>query len=196
MFKSIGVKLDSFRDDLALRYAAKYMPESKLGFQGIVTCEHFRDGKMIHTQTGKNIFTAEGINHMLNVVFVATARDAVMYVGIFKGNVTPADGDTSAVKLGSGGGYTACQDADYDSPATNHATYTGVVSSKSCTNTASKATFVIAGSITVYGAYLTNNQAKTATAGKLICAKLFTSSRAVIADDELAITYVINVTSS
>jgi hypothetical protein len=207
MFESIGVKLSTFREDMALRYAAKYLPDSQLQFHGLVTCDHYRNKELIHTQCGSNIFTLEGRAKILNCIFRGVATDAKIYVGIYKLDVTPlethiAGTGSASGQLGTSGTYGECLDADYDSPATNKPEYViaSVASNANpmlCTNTASKATFVMAQGITVYGAFLSNVASKTSpTGGTLFCAKKFTSSRAVIADDELAITYVITTTSS
>jgi len=197
--KTIGVKLDTFRDDPALQYAARHLHESQLAFHGLVTCEHFRKGELIHTQTGHNIFTTEGMAMILNCIFKAVATNAAIYVGIFKNDVTPLVTHTAVTHLGSAGTalYAECLDADYDSPATNKPAYTiATTATGVCTNAASKATFVMAAGITVYGAFLSTVAAKTASTGTLICAKKFTASRAVIADDELAVTYQVTCTSS
>jgi len=189
--------LTSILDRLDLRYALKHRAESGLVLHGLCTCDHFRDGKLIHTQSGSNTFTTEGMARILNVCFRAQATDAAIYVGIFEGNVTPAIGDTAAAKLGAAGTYNECQDADYDDPITNRPAYTmASTSSAVATNTASKATFVMNASINVYGAFLVSSQAKTAITGTLFCAKKFTAVRAVIADDELAVTYQITLTTS
>jgi len=193
----VEVKLGQFREDAALRYAARHLNESGLAFHGLVTCEHFRNNELIHRQTGSNIFTTEGMAMILNSIFKAVAVNAVIYCGIFKTDVTPLVTHTAAAQLGTGGTYGECLDADYDSPATNKPVYTiATTATAVCTNTASKATFVMNASITVYGAFLSTAAAKTATSGTLICAKKFTASRAVIADDELAVTYQITTTSS
>lgn len=199
MKNPIGVKLDEFRDSLALRYAMKHLHESQLGFHGLVTCEHYRDRKLIHTQTGSNIFTTEGMAMILNCIFKAVATNVAIYVGIFKNDVTPLVTHTAVTHLGNAGTalYGECLDADYDSPATNKPVYTiATTATAVCTNTASKATFVMNAGITVYGAFLSTVAAKTASTGTLICAKKFTASRAVIADDELAVTYQVTCTSS
>lgn len=197
MGKIIRLNLAEFLDRQMVKYGLKHRQESGIAFHGDVTCEHFRRGDMIHTQTGSNTFTTEGMARLLNVQFRAQATDAAIYVGIFKNNVTPAVGDTASAKLGAAGTYGECQDADYDDPATNRPAYTmAATSSAVATNTASKATFVMHASITVYGAFLASSQAKTAATGTLFCAKAFASSRAVIDDDELAVTYQITCTTS
>ncbi|MCK9520874.1 MAG: hypothetical protein M0R74_17895 [Dehalococcoidia bacterium] len=193
-------ELLNFRDNADLRYAVKHLRESNLNFHGHVFTDHFRDGRLIHTcDQGGNTFTTEGMAYLLNIIFGTTSKtgSAIFYVGIFKNNVTPAVGDTAAAKLGAAGAYGECQDADYDSPATDKPSYTiATTSTATCTNAASPASFTIAGSITVYGAFLSTSKAKTATDGYLMCAKKFSASRAVIDDDVLSVTYVITATTS
>jgi len=190
--------LTKFRDNADLRYAAKHFRESGIAFHGDVFTHHYRRGELIHfCNQGPNTFTTEGMARILNIVFRAQATESKIYVGIFKNNVTPAVGDTAAAKLGAAGTYGECQDADYDSPATNKPEYTIVsTSTASCTNAAAAASFTMAGSITVYGAFLSTIAAKTGTTGTLFCAKAFTTPRQVIDNDVLAVTYSITATTS
>jgi len=190
--------LDPFRDDREARYAFRHLQESKLAMHGDVSLEHYRKGELIYSgYQGKNTFTTEGMAHICNVLWYETTQPTQTYVGIFKNNVTPAVGDTAALKLGAGGSYGECQDADYDSPATNRPSYIVASSATAgCTNAASKAEFTMAASITVYGAFLVTSQAKTATTGVLWCAKAFSVARAVVDNDELAVTYVLSLTTS
>lgn len=200
MTKKVPLNFMNFRDDAALKYAAKHIGESGLNFHGHVFTDHFRDGKLIHScDQGSNTFTTEGMAYLLNIIFGTTSKaaSAIFYVGIFKNNVTPAVGDTAAAKLGAAGTYGECQDADYDSPATNKPSYTiASTSTATCTNSAAAASFTMNASITVYGAFLSTETAKTATTGYLMCAKKFSSARAVIADDVLAVTYSVTCTTS
>jgi hypothetical protein len=166
--------------------------------EGKVTVEHWRNGTMLHTETGTNTFTTEGMAKLLNIIFhdISKAASHIWYVGIFKNNITPALADTGA-KLGSGNAYGECQDADYDSPLTNRPAYTTEDTSTAViTNVNSKAHFVMNASITVYGAFLVDTAAKTAASGVLMCAKRFGTPRAVIADDEIYVTYQITCTTS
>ena len=194
--------IESLRDDPDARYAAKHPVESKIGLQGIWQCDQYRNGDLISGGAPElpNTFTTEGMARLLNIIFhdIAKASSEIWYVGIYKNNVTPAVGNTAAVHLGAAGTYGACQDADYDDPATNCPSYTTAdTATASITNSAAgKAEFTIAATITVYGAYLTSIQAKTGTSGYLMSAKKFSASRAVIADDELSVTYVISLTTS
>lgn len=184
------------RDDAEIAYAIKN--KNPIVFEGMVTTAHFRDGKLLHTQTGKNTFTTEGMAFLLNTMFhdISKAASEIWYVGLFKNNVTPALAHTAA-KLGSGNEYGECQDSDYDNPLTNRPGYaTENTTTAVISNVNSKAHFVMNASITVYGAFLTNTTAKTDSSGILMCAKRFGTPRAVIADDEIYTTYQITTTTS
>ena len=190
--------LTNFRDNANLRYAAKHFRESGIAFHGNVFTNHYRKGELIHScDQGHNTFTTEGMARILNIVFRAQTTESKIYVGIFKNNVTPAVGNTAAACLGAAGTYGECQDADYDSPATNKPEYTmASTSTATATNAASPASFTINASITVYGAFLSTAAAKTANSGTLFCAKAFTTPRAVVADDVLSVTYALSCTTS
>ena len=184
------------RDDADVAHAIRN--NFPMSFEGMVTAEHVRDGKLLHKQVGKNTFTTEGMAFLLNTMFhdISKAASHIWYVGLFKNNVTPALADTAA-KLGSGNTYGECQDADYDDPLTNRPSYeTEDTTTAVISNVNSKAHFVMNASITVYGAFLTNTAAKTDSSGTLMCAKRFGTSRAVIADDEIYVTYQVTTTTS
>ncbi len=191
--------LQHLKENPIVQYAFKHLTESGLQFHGLVTCDHYRDGKLIHAQSGKNTFTTEGMAYLLNVMFGTTSKAgaAIFYVGIFKNNVTPGLTDTAAAKLGAAGSYGECQDADYATPLTNKPAYTiASTSTASCTNAASAASFTIAQGITVYGAFLGTAAAKTDVSGVLMSAKKFWTARPVVSADVLAVTYVVTATTS
>jgi len=198
MIAPIGNIFDEWSPDM--QYMLKHHRDG-VQFTGNVRVEHFRAGECIYDfqEPKPNIFTTEGLDYLNDVMWFTTSKAAskIWYVGIFKANVTPAAGDTAAAKLGAAGTYQECQDADYDDPATNKPSYnTAASASAVTTNSANKAEFTIAASITVYGAFLGDEQAKTATNGTLMCAKKFSASRAVIDDDVLYVTYQITASSS
>ena len=189
---------DALRGDDNIRHAVKggFLPD--LAFTGLVTMDHVRGGNVIHSQTGKNTFTTEGMAKMLNIMFhdISKAAEHIWYVGIFKNNITPALSDTAA-KLGAGNAFGECQDADYDNPLTNRPQYVSEDTSTAViSNVNSKAHFIMNASITVYGAFLADQAAKTSSSGTLMCAKRFGTPRAVIADDEIYVTYQITCTTS
>ena len=197
-----GDVIEQLRANDDLRYAAKHQVESALKLQGIWQCDQYRKGKLISGGYPEppNTFTTEGMAYALNILFFTTAKAAslIWYVGIYKLNVSPAVGNTAAVCLGAAGTYGECQDADYDDPATNKPSFTTATTAiASITNAvAGKAEFVMADSITLYGAFLSSVAAKTAVTGVLMSAKKFATARAVVADDEIAIGYTINMTTS
>ena len=192
--------LEHIRDDRNKVYALKHFAESGIKFQGIWQCDQWRDGVLIAGGYPElpNTFTTEGMSYILRVIFWTTAQTAGLkwYVFIYEDNVTPAIGNTASVHLGAAGTYNECQDAEYDDPGTNRPAYTTVTTATAaCTNAASKAEFTIASTLNVYGAGLTNTQAKTDTSGELMCAKLFAAHRAVIDNDVLSVSYVITLSN-
>jgi len=147
-----------------------------------------------------NTFMVEGLARLLNIIFhdVAKAASEIFYVHIFTNNVTPAVGNSASVHMGAAGTYGVGQDATYNDPATNAPAYTTAdTATASITNAvAGKAEFTIATTTTIYGALLSTIQAKTGTSGYLMAAKKFAASRAVIADDQLSVSYGITLTTS
>lgn len=188
-------------DDVRALAAEK---DPRVTFTGEVWLDHKRGNDYLcyEEYQGKNIIPTEGLKAILDSAFAAggASQLTTFYVGIFKANYTPIATNTAANSLGVGGFFTECQDADYDSPATNRPAWTIVAATSATpsvlTNTASKAEFTMAASITVYGAFIATSQAKTATTGKLIAAKQFTSSRAVVDNDILYVTYQLSASSA
>ena len=181
-----------------LAYAWKYRAESKLSARGDVWVDHKRNGRIIESAyEGENTFTTEGMTAILDIIFRGQTTYSAVYCGLFKGNVTPTLTDTAAAALGSGGRLTECLDADYDDPATNRPAYTiAAAAASACTNAASKAEFTMAGTVTVYGAFLATSQAKTATTGVLACAKRFATAKVCESGDQLAVSYQITLSTA
>jgi hypothetical protein len=194
--------IESLRCDPDARYAAMHPVESHIGLHGIWQCDHYRQGNLISGGYPEppNTFTIEGMARLLNIIFhdIQKAASEIWYVGIYKNNVTPNEGNTAEVCLGAAGTYLACQDADYNIPATNCPAYTTADTAiASITNSATqKAEFTAAAVITIHGSYLTTIQAKTGTSGFLMSAKRFAASRPVQIGDELAVAYTISLTTS
>jgi len=192
--------LDPFRDNADLRYAAKHRMESNIKVTGIWQCDQYRNGVLISGGYPEppNTFTYEGLDYLLDIVFYTTSKagSRIWYVGLFENNVTPATSNTAATCLGAAGTYGAIQAASFDEdtfPAyTSAAAVDGVI-----TNSANKAEYTVeAASTTIYGAFLNTSSDPTETSCYLMSGKKFTSSRAVVADDELAITYQITISNS
>lgn len=168
-----------------------------MGLTGIVTLKHFREDKLIYqNEESHNLLVDQGLNHFLNVVMGVDAKITTWYVGIFVNNVTPAAADTPGAQLGAAGTYGEGQDADYDLPLTNKPEYIDVpATAKVMTNGASPASFTIAATLTIFGAFISSVSAKTATTGTLLAAKQFDASRAVIDNDILTVQYDITAAS-
>ena len=188
-------------DPKEIAYALKHILDSNLEATGNWFLEHRRDGKILHSawEPNHNTFTTEGLALMHNVLWGSAAKPSQIYCGLFKNNITPALADTALAKLGSGGTYGECQDADYDSPATDRALFEiAATTTAVATNAAAKCEFVMANAagITLYGGFLCTAAAKTATTGTLICAKAFATARAVADNDEISVGHTITFTSS
>lgn len=168
----------------------------KIGITGIVNLKHYRAGKLIYQETSQNLIVDQGLNHFLNVVMGVDAKITTWFVGIFVNNVTPAAADTPAAQLGAAGTYGEGQDADYDLPLTNKPEYIDApATAKVMSNSGTPASFTIAATLTIFGAFISSISAKTATTGTLLAAKKFDASRAVIDNDILTVQYDITAAS-
>jgi len=177
-------------------YAARYELESNLQLHGHVETWHYRDDALLaHDVHGRNIFTTEGRNFMLDEVFNAGAVCGTnMFMNIYKNNVTPLlTHDNSDIDVA--GAFGACDTTTHIDEATRQAYIVDAAESSIVTNAANKAVFTIAASITVYGAFLTTTAVIDSNT-PLICAKLFSPSRVCVDDDVLNVLYVITMTSS
>lgn len=161
---------------------------------GKFTFELVRDGKVVDKWEDHNLITNEGLNHILNVTLNAGSQVATWYVGLFEGNYTPVAADVHA---GAGGFATVATECTAYSEGArvtyNEATATG----QSISNSASKATFSINASKTIYGAFLASVSSKGSTAaGTLLAAARFGAARSVQNGDQLLITYTISAAST
>lgn len=160
-----------------------------IGIGGVFTVEHIRDGVLIDTWTSKNLVCNEGLNHVLNTEFNGTTQVGTWYVGLFEGNYTPVSTVTAATITAASTECTA-----YDE--TVRQTYVEAsATAQVTTNSASKATFTMNATKTIYGAFLVSASAKSATTGVLFAATQFTASKAVVATDQLLVTYTITASS-
>jgi len=137
----------------------------------------------------ENVVTDEGLDHILDVVLHGATQITTWYVGIFESDTTP-DGDTTYATpvFTESSAYDEAARVEYEEAAS---------SSQSVTNSANKATFTISDTKTIYGAALfgggTNATAigDTTSGGTILCAGQFSSSRAVVDDDVINVTYTI-----
>ncbi len=166
-----------------------FLPRHKIIIGGVFSHELIRDGESLGVEHDHNLMVDEGLNHILSVAFHGASGDAKVdpwYIGIFEGNYTPLATDTAANIATNATESTAYDEAarptwDEAAPA-----------SKQITNSASKATFTINATKTIYGAFLVSSSTKGGTSGTLAAASKFAAARSVVAADQLLLTYTLS----
>jgi hypothetical protein len=166
------------------------MPKSDLRVGGKYSGQIIRAGEVIDEWEDDNLVTNEGLNALLNVMLNGATQITTWYLGVFEGNYTPVAGVTAATITAASTECTA-----YDE-ATRVAYVEAAASSQSITNAASRATFTFNATKTIYGAFLVSASAKSATTGTLFSAARFGTSKSVVDDDQLLLTYTFSATSS
>lgn len=166
------------------------MPIQKLLLGGQFHLQHVRDGEVIDEETFDNLVTNEGIDHILNTVFHGGTPVTTWYLGLFEGNYTPVATVTGATITSASTESTA-----YDE-STRVAFDEAAASGQAITNAASKATFTMNATKTIYGAFLVSNSTKSATTGVVMSAARFGTSKAVVDDDQLLLTYTFSGVSA
>lgn len=160
--------------------------KSSLSIGGVFKCELIRDGVKIDEWETHNIVTDEGLDHVLDVAIVNGTQIATWYVAPFKGNYTPDGTETGAsVALDS-------TEATEYTGGTRPAYVPAAVSGQSTDNSASKASFTINATVTVYGAFIASDATKSGTGGKCFCIARFPSQRDLLNTDVLNITYTLS----
>lgn len=165
------------------------LPVNELKLGGRFHVDHIRAGEKIDEFEFPNLVVNQGLNHILDVVFHGATAVSPWYLGLFEGNYTPVATVTAATITAASTECTA-----YDE-ATRQAYDEAAAASQSITNSASKATFTMNASKTIYGAFLISNSAKSATTGTLLAAGRFGTSKSVDDDDQLLLTYTFNASS-
>lgn len=137
-----------------------------------------------------NLLTNEGLDHILDVVLHGSTQITTWYVAIFE-----SDTIILATHTYASPGFTEC--TAYDEA--NRPEYVeAAASSQSVTNSANKATFTFNATKIIYGASLlgggtgASTKGDTAGGGTELCAVQFSSSRSVVDDDTLDVTYTVS----
>jgi hypothetical protein len=170
-----------------------YLPRQKLLVGGVFGSEVRHGGVTTQAyEEGPNIICDEGLNHILNAVLHGETPVDPWYVGIHKANVAVVAGTTGATVSSA-----TTEIVGSDVAETVRETYVEAESTaESLTNSASKASYTSAVTMTIYGAWLISTSAFGDTAGILLAGSLFGSSRPLVDLDELLVTYTINATST
>jgi hypothetical protein len=145
------------------------------------------EGNLKWLEEVENTVVNTGLDDLLDKYFKGSSYTAGFFVGL-KNTGTIAGGDTMA----SHAGWT--ENTTY-SNATRPALSLGTVSAQSVDNAASKASFTINGSTTIFGAFVTTNSTKGGTTGTLYGAADFAASRAVLNGDTLNVTVTLTAAS-
>lgn len=170
------------------------MSNGSIKVGGKFAFELVRDGKVVDVWEDANLIVNEGLNHILGAVFNAGTQVTTWYVGLFEGNYTPVAADVHA---GAGGFATVATECTAYTEAGRQEYVEAAPSGQSITNSASKATFSINATKTIYGAFLASVSTKGSTgAGTLMAAARFASARSVQNGDQLLITYTIAAAST
>lgn len=159
-------------------------------------------GKYTHSVNGEdqqedyNLIPTEGIHHILDVVFGATAKTATWYLGLYSGNATPASTWTAANWVANAT-ENVSQTEGY-SGTTRPEFVDAVAAGGKIGNLASRAAYTIATATTVtfYGAALCSTNTRGATSGVLASATRFSAARTLNDADTFELGYEVELTDS
>lgn len=152
-------------------------------FAGQFRFRQWRGGVLIAEDLGKNLVVNEGIDYILGASLNGVAQEPGVYIGVFKGNYTPAASETAATIASA-----ATESADYDE-VNRPAWGQGAVSAQTLSNSGSEAQITMNASVTLYGAFLITDNIKNGTNGVLVAARRFAASRGTQANDIIQLQY-------
>lgn len=170
---------------------------TSLLFAGLFIVECYdKFGKLKWKKTAKNGTTNQGLDYALDILFPTVAnggqeKPAAWYVGLIRDDnfSTLAAGDTMASHAG-------WEEGDEYSETTRQEIVFDAASSQEVANT-ERCYFSINATETMKGAFVTNNNTKNGTAGKLFCTALFDGGdEAVVDGDILKILYTLTAAAA
>jgi len=165
-------------------------PGGLLRVGGFFTGQILRQGEIVDEFECPNLVVNEGLNDLLDVYIGGATSPGQWYLGLFQGNYTPVATVTASTIAAN-----AVECVDYDE-ANRQQFDPAAAASQSVTNAASRATFTFNASRTVYGAFLASSSTKNGTDGVLFSAARFGTSKAVVDDDQLLLTYSFSASSA
>lgn len=164
-------------------------------------------GKYVHTVNGEderedyNLIPAEGIAHILNVVFGATSKVTTWYLAPYTNNYTPVSGITSADFYTTAGELQGAPEGYTQS--TRVAWNEGVATAGKIGNlggggggTRAVFTIVTGSTLAINGAGLLSTSAKYTAGGTLVSATKFASTRTLNNTDTFELGYEVELTDS
>lgn len=158
--------------------------KEKMPLRGRWIIEHKdKDGNLINTYEIDNAISDEGMNYLLDAGFNSGTPIGTWYIGLIDstGFTGVAAGDTMASHAG-------WAETTAYSNATRPAWTSGAAAARAITN-ATAVNFNINATVTVKGLFITSNNVKGGTTGKLWSAALFGTPALVNNTDVLAATY-------
>lgn len=147
-----------------------------------------KDGKTKRKGTFPNGIVNDGLNKLLNVMFVSATQITGWYVGLISNTSYSAlaAGDT----MGSHSGWT--ESVAY-SGSTRPQWTAGTSSAKSTTNSSTVDFAINADGTVIKGIFITSDNTKSGTTGTLWSTGLFGGDQTLANGDTLKITYTVNV---
>ena len=162
----------------------------KPSLSNIFNCQILREGSVVFDETIKNNVTINGINSMLNTMFLEEAQKSAWYLGLIDSvgfsNVDVTDTMSSHVGWGE---FTTYSELVRQLFIPNSSTVGKLVSS-----TVSQFTIgTVATNSTLEGLFVTDSSAKGGTTGFLWATALFTSVADIKTGDIFRTTYTLNL---
>jgi hypothetical protein len=179
----------------AMLERAGLIPKQSAAIYSIWEVECFdKDGNLKWIEKVHNLVTNEGLDDILDTYFKDGTKIATWYVGIFEDDYTVLATNTYASK--------GCTESIAYTESSRPTWTGGTVSGQSVDNSASKATFTINATKTIYGAFLvggtnaaTKDDSTSGSANVMYCSAQFSASKAVVADDVLKVTVTLTSAS-
>lgn len=151
--------------------------------------QQIRNGEVIRTEKINNFVTTQGMNHMLDILFMtAESPLTVWFAGLISNVSTPtlSVADTGA----SHAGWTEFNDYDNDRKEIIMA---APASGSIETDTGSEAIFTISDTGTLYGVFICNEEDITVAPVKIFSEAAFSSTLPVVIGDTIKITYTLTL---
>jgi len=163
--------------------------KARIGGKFILECRD-KEGRLKWIEEAHNIITNEGLDALLDIMLHDSTQITTWYCVIVESDTEPAAAMTYATPT-----YT--ESTAYDEE-TRPEYEEAASSSQSITNSANKAQFTMNATKTIYGAALVgggsvpSTKGNTAGGGTLFCYAKLGSSRSVVDDDVLNLTYTVS----
>ncbi len=160
----------------------------QMKFFGLFVAEH-RDisGKLLGIYQAKNAIVTEGVHHMMEAEFRSGSQSATWYIGLVDNSGWTAWSATDT--MASHAGWT--ESVVYSNA--NRPQWTcGAATARTITN-ASTVDFTVNNSATLKGLFITNDNTKSGTTGKMWSEAAFSSTVSVANGDTLKVTYTLSV---